>query len=478
MFKKILSFGPQVLAMIFLVAFTAFAWQEPTVQPPNPDPNVAVPLNDGSTGQSKKGNLALNTDGTLANGLLVPFGNVGIGTPAPEARLHVYNPNSGQGNLFGQKISYAGTNEAIGSSLIQLWLTAGAITTQATANNTYWNGIQIDMPNITQGAGSGMTSNGIKISGGTVTSGTSYGLIIDSKAGNVGIGTTAPEGTLQVGASPNPALIVKGSSVGIGTTAPISGAELDVRGDMIVTNNPNNQLSTFTLGAGDDLGISFLGSGQILQKMQTQPGVFNRYQYWIEDTLGQVASLSLDRTGVTPGLNLSTTYDLEISASNQLRLYASGSGGITIGASAGNIVLGYGSFGNVGIGLAPAYKLDVGGSIHGSSFPVSSDIRFKENITELTDVLEKIKDIRGVTFDWNDTYASLGRAIPGRQMGLIAQEVEKVFPELVTTWSQEGVNDYRSVDYGRFAAVLLKAIQEQQGQIEELQEEIEALKQR
>ena len=87
--KKIISALPAVLVALLFVAVFVYAWTEPSVQPPNSDPNVAIPLNNGSLYQYKKGNLALNTDGAYAYGLLVPNGNVGIGTASPGAKLEV-----------------------------------------------------------------------------------------------------------------------------------------------------------------------------------------------------------------------------------------------------------------------------------------------------------------------------------------------------------------------------------------------------
>ena len=110
---------------------------------------------------------------------------------------------------------------------------------------------------------------------------------------------------------------------------------------------------------------------------------------------------------------------------------------------------------NVGIGtVIPNYKLDVAGSCHATSFPTSSDERLKENIAPIEDALEKIEQINGVLFDWNEQYDSLGRSSGHREIGVIAQDVEKVLPELVTTW---GDQKYRAVDYGRLTAVLVEA---------------------
>jgi hypothetical protein len=129
--------------------------------------------------------------------------------------------------------------------------------------------------------------------------------------------------------------------------------------------------------------------------------------------------------------------------------------------------------GSVGIGTAkPAYKLDVAGEVHASSFPTSSDARLKTNITSLTNVLEKLEKIRGVMFEWNEVYEALGRSTGHREIGVTAQEVEAVFPELVTTWGDEG---YKAVDYGRLTGVLIEAAKELKAENEALKQRIEAL---
>ncbi|UCE18649.1 MAG: tail fiber domain-containing protein [Gemmatimonadota bacterium] len=128
---------------------------------------------------------------------------------------------------------------------------------------------------------------------------------------------------------------------------------------------------------------------------------------------------------------------------------------------------------SVGIGTdKPEYMLDVTGSAHASSFPTSSDARFKTNVTQLTNVLERLERIRGVSFEWNELYESLGRSTGSREIGLIAQEVEAVFPELVTSWGNE---EYRAVDYGRFTGVLIEAVKELKAVNEALKQRVESL---
>jgi hypothetical protein len=80
-------------------------------------------------------------------------------------------------------------------------------------------------------------------------------------------------------------------------------------------------------------------------------------------------------------------------------------------------------------------------------------------VRNLDGVLQKLAQLDGVSFDWDQRYAALNRSTGHREIGLIAQEVEELFPELVTTWGPE---QYRAVDYGRMTAVLVEGINELQ----------------
>ncbi len=92
-----------------------------------------------------------------------------------------------------------------------------------------------------------------------------------------------------------------------------------------------------------------------------------------------------------------------------------------------------------------------------------SDIKLKENIEPIVNSLDKVNQINGVTFDRIDTPEL------GRQMGVIAQDVEKVCPELVST-DEEGT---KSVAYGNMVGLLIEAIKDQQKQIDELRAKLE-----
>jgi len=128
--------------------------------------------------------------------------------------------------------------------------------------------------------------------------------------------------------------------------------------------------------------------------------------------------------------------------------------------------------GSVGVNVEPSYTFDVAGPAHASSFPTSSDARFKKNVRQLKNVLNKLTQVRGVSFEWNEKYDSLGRSTGHNEIGVIAQELEEVFPELVTTW---GDGDYRAVDYGRLTAVLTEAIKELSARNESLRSRLEKI---
>ena len=91
----------------------------------------------------------------------------------------------------------------------------------------------------------------------------------------------------------------------------------------------------------------------------------------------------------------------------------------------------------------------------------SSDRRYKENIKPIESPIEKVKAISGVTFEWNEkSHKETGK----KDIGVIAQEVEEVLPEIVETRS----NGYKAVDYQKLTAVLIEAVKDQQKQIDEL----------
>jgi hypothetical protein len=89
--------------------------------------------------------------------------------------------------------------------------------------------------------------------------------------------------------------------------------------------------------------------------------------------------------------------------------------------------------------------------VQAESFNSASDIRLKKDVVELDGALDKIDSIRGVHYHWINEEQS-----KERQVGVIAQEIQAVYPELV----MEGGNGYLSVDYPKLTAVLIQSIKE------------------
>jgi len=112
----------------------------------------------------------------------------------------------------------------------------------------------------------------------------------------------------------------------------------------------------------------------------------------------------------------------------------------------------------------PTEKLDVVWNVLADQYLVRSDSRFKKDIIRLNNSLENILSLNWYSYIFKSTWK--------KDIWLIAQEVEEVYPDLVHTW-----NDwYKSVQYQNLVAPLIEAIKAQQVQIDNLQKEIEVLK--
>ena len=101
----------------------------------------------------------------------------------------------------------------------------------------------------------------------------------------------------------------------------------------------------------------------------------------------------------------------------------------------------------------------------------SSDKRLKENIRPIPWALDKVKQINGVYFDWiplTDEERYNIHPHEGHDIGVIAQEIEEILPELVTTRD----NGYKAVKYEKIVALLIEAIKEQQSEIDQLKSKI------
>jgi hypothetical protein len=283
--------------------------------------------------------------------------------------------------------------------------------------------------------------------------------------------------------------ISNGGYVGIGTTTPT--AKLDIIGGNWDLTNTNGDIKlgddTYKLKVGIATGGGGAGGVGIIQSGAT--GGNNVLTLGAQGTGILHVNGNNKTVGIgTTAANFPLTFANELG--NKLALWSStatqyyGMGiqnnlfQIFTDFGGSDIAFGYGSSaaftetmrikgnGNVGIGTTNvSHKLTVAGNICATgSIGSCSDIRYKTNIVPMTQSLSRILSIQGIYYDWKkDEYKDKGFT-DERQLGFSAQEVEKLFPEIVKT-DAEG---YKTVDYSRMTPVLVEAVKEQQKQIDEL----------
>jgi len=115
---------------------------------------------------------------------------------------------------------------------------------------------------------------------------------------------------------------------------------------------------------------------------------------------------------------------------------------------------------NFGNSAAPFKDGHFSGTVNAANFNTTSDATLKTNVETLTGSLDAVKALRGVSFDWIENGNS--------EVGVIAQEVEEVIPDVVST-NDQGI---KSVKYGNLVGVLIEAIKEQQQRIEALEAQL------
>ncbi|HVT75335.1 MAG TPA: tail fiber domain-containing protein [Candidatus Paceibacterota bacterium] len=507
-----------IAAIIFAAALPLSAsaqWAGPSATPPSG--NAAPPLNTSSSAQSKAAGLLLNTGGA-ANGLIVQYGNVGVGATSPSAKFHV----QGGGTIIGTTGSASAsrtltildnTDGQIGfSSYSGQWRSSLQIQSNDAARLLF-----LAPPESDYGYGILRAANG--------------GLKID-----VG-GTTGDSGT-------NALSIETNGKVGVGMTPTV---KLDVNGEVQTndwfynsgarglynsTNNRhfyNESAAYWTMSSGNGLLmrngyggtitgylywdgtagsnnfglLSPNGSWKVRVDNSTTQLYGNVYAPLVYDS--DNSSYYVDPSSVSrfndirPNIiydGQDTNYYVDPASTSRIN-YAHFVDGaqsdstfyVTNGAfwaQAGVTsyfdgyvwVRGtaYGGDGNVQIdqdlSLGAHVASGGGGSIHlygdgyyWGSWNNMSDRRLKTNIATIDDPIGKIQQIDGVTFDWKDS----GK----HSVGVIAQDVEQVFPELVTTDPKTG---YKAVQYQNLVAPLIEAVKAQQKEIDTLKSEIEALK--
>ncbi|MDO7873520.1 tail fiber domain-containing protein [Hymenobacter sp. ASUV-10] len=389
-------------------------------------------------GYNNTGSAIRIVDGTQGAGKVLTSDGVGYGTwqtPAPTAAGGNFNLGPyylvGNGGSTGLAITNAG----------RLGINTTAPFSQLANTSTNIIGSEGTGGNAGSLAWAASQAGYVGMFYNASTVGNATGLAVKIAATGTAAALDVSQGTTQ-NAAGTPLLRVQGNgNVGIGTTAPAARLtvqpEADTEVGLRVTNgvadgtatSGNIVLQTLT---GGNSGYSFLGFNGYNAPAETRYNTDkNRWR------------LGTDQRGTTDAFFLDTW-----------------------NGTAGTSVLTATTVGNVGIGMVPnaAYKLDVAGTLRVNGTVYTSDRRFKQNIRPLTSALSAVLALRGVRYEWNALGVRHGGTAGAGQVGLLAQEVEKIYPELVST-DAEG---YKAVNYAQLTPVLIEALKEQQQQIEAL----------
>jgi len=308
----------------------------------------------------------------------------------------------------------------------------------------------------------GQASNGISGNSGTTqitqgnyyNSGYKYGITGDAVGRyeiNLGkhIWNIAPSGTAGNAITFTQAMTLDASGrLGIGLTSPID--TLQVNGGITVGGDTNaNDRSRFYESSGLVIDAGVTNARPIL--FRTQGAERARIDSSGNLLVGKTGSSASSGTGVMIQPNgfvsvvapstTADTYDYYNSTAGSYRFYVTNAG--VINATSTTIT-------------------------------AISDQRLKENIRDLDDGLEKLMTLKPRKFDWKEGKGSDTKDV----RGFIAQEFETVFPDMIDTWKDpapEGEEPYKSVR-ADLIPVLVKAIQEQQALITQLQADVAALK--
>jgi hypothetical protein len=338
-------------------------------------------------------------------------------------------------------------------------------------------------------------------------------LVVDATNNRVGIGTASPSTKLHLGGTAPLDSIIRQDSTSSGTNWEIGEREagkwqiFEDDGDSIVatfksdgnvgigTTSPAAQLHVAT-SSGDCTVLieatensaarephlqlrSYNTSGNPIIEFGDHGGFNGTIEYENQDNSLRFGANAAERMRINSSGNVligRTDDDTPLSSNlvvqgsgNVFSAMTSSTSGATVAAfrtgsydGASNVM----NFYNAGNGVMGRITATNGNSGTAVTYTATSDYRLKENITPIENGLERLNNLNPVKFDWKDTGVS--------SEGFIAHEAQEVFPDAVT--GEKDGEKLQGMDYGRITPLLVKAIQEQQEQIEQLKSEIEALK--
>jgi len=459
---------------------------------------------EATSGSGVKWQMNSWTDGKLYIGVyqiadyltLTSGGNVGIGTTSPVTKLQVVG-----GSISidaDQPIRKAGDNSIIGysSTLPGINIGSGAATDMVVFNA---GGVERVRINTSGNVGIGTTSPAYLLDVRKNQAAYTY-IAVDNAntpASGVGSGFAMTEsgtvawylrnerdgsGKFNIGNTSNRLTIDSVGNVGIGTTSPA--AKLDVQGNIYANGDIRSQgifrdYQGEALLQTDNSAVTILGSSgaSTSRTLAFYAGNTERMRILQNGNVG---------IGTTSPVSISGYTSLDINNATNGGLIQLSRAGVGFGQLYNNasevqlrsiaaVPLVFGtnssekmritSAGNVGIGTtSPSYNLHVEGNVSGISIYAShdiaafSDITVKKEVKRIENAIEKVKELNGYTYVRTDDETGTRRA------GVIAQEVQKVLPEVVSANPDGTLN----VAYSNMIALLIEGMKEQQKEIDEL----------
>ena len=229
-----------------------------------------------------------------------------------------------------------------------------------------------------------------------------------------------------------------------------------------LTNTNDVEISNSALSTGSDTVVFFGDSFKVKDGGNTRLLINSSGNVGIGNTLSTSSSVKLEVTGNTLLKNSNGVADLYLgnyATANHFRFHTNNANSF-FDMNCGDIYWRQGSSTRYTF-FASTANMTVQGTI-----TQNSDIRIKENIVEIGDCINKVKAMRGVYYNRTDFNTE------PTKVGVIAQEVEAVLPELVLDSPEDGL---KSVAYSELTAVLINAIKEQQEIIEDLKTRVQQL---
>ncbi|OGC36755.1 hypothetical protein A3J90_07605 [candidate division WOR-1 bacterium RIFOXYC2_FULL_37_10] len=393
-----------------------------------------------------KNNTVITTEASISN--------VGIGTAEPVASFEV------AGGILAQ-----GTNGDIpvtGNGTRLMWIPSiAAFRAGTVTGGTEWNVVGFN----SFAVGGNTIATGISSTamGNTTTANGQYSVAMGNNTTAIGSSSTAMGDTTTASgnssiAMGNNTIASGGFSTAMGNTTTASGSSSTAMGNNTIASGTD---STAMGNNTTAIGTASIAAGQYLTTEANNSIVLGR----------GISSTNSDR------LNNNKANSLMVGFGGVSPiLYVSGeavNGRVGIGTTEPTVMLDVSGEARVR-GLTSTGNHVVYATADGTLTNSSSDMRLKKNVETISDkidVLESLKNLRGVYYNWDTTIDGAKDLGDQKEIGMIAQEVEEVFPEVVGTDNK----GYKILDYPKLTAFLIEVNKKQQEKIDDQENRLKLL---